>query len=195
MTFSDEKIQHAQHGKDTMAAWCDEPVNHDDLVREVIRLEAACEAARNEGIVYNRIAHALAQGCIDLLYVNMDTDEYVEYHTDDEHSSLTERRRAADFFENCKQEAKLFVHEEDQIAFVAAMNREFLSKALSRSKTFEMTYRRMKDGNYIFVNMRISQMEDDGRFIVIAVTDIDELVRKRLEIEIIPISLTVFTPR
>lgn len=173
-TFNDEKVQHALHvGHDPSAS-------HVDLVREVARLEVAYEAARKENVVYSHIAHALARGCIDLFYVNMDTEEYVEYHTDDEQSSLSERRRAADFFESCKREAKLFVHEEDQIAFVAAMNREFLSEALNRSKTFEMTYRRIKDGRSIFVNMRVSRMEDDKRFIVVAVTDIDELVRKRL---------------
>ena len=153
---------------------------HADLHREIARLEAAYEAARNESIAYSHVAHALAQGCVDLFYVNLQTGEYVEYRTDDEHSSLTERRRATDFFESCKREAELYVHQEDRIAFVAVMNSEFLSDALSRSKTFEMSYRRIVNEKPIFVNMRVSRMEDDNRFVVIAVTDIDELVRRRL---------------
>ena len=179
-TIDNEKVQYAQHGKGAPQAECGSPANRDELVREIARLETACEEARNESIVYNHIAHALAQGCIDLFYVNMDTSEYVEYHTDDEQSTLTERRRAADFFESCKREAKLFVHEEDQVAFTTAMSREFLSERLGRSRVFEMTYRRIKDDAFIFVNMRVSRMQDDKRFIVIAVNDIDELVRKRL---------------
>ena len=103
----------------------------------------------------------------------------MEYSTDDAHDSLTEIRRASDFFECCKREAELFVHEEDRAAFVAAMNGGFLFDALSRSKSFEMSYRRMLDGDMIFVNMRVSRMEDDRRFVVIAVTDVDELVRRR----------------
>ena len=171
------------NGENTRHALCAEgnySANHADLVQEIERLKAACAAARSEGVMYSRIAHALAQGCIDLFYVNTDTGEYVEFCTDDEQSTLTKRRQAADFFESCKREAKLFVHEEDQAAFVAIMNREFLSETLDRSRVFEMTYRRMRDDGPIFVNMRISRMEDDERFIVIAVTDVDELVRKRL---------------
>jgi len=157
----------------------DSPGNHADLRREAARLEAAYEAARDESIVYARIAHALAQNCVDLLYVNIITGEYVEYRTDDEHSSLTERRRADDFFESCEREAELYVHQDDRIAFVAAMNSDFLTEALRRSGTFEMSYRRMLDGKPVFVNMKVHRMEDDWRFVVIAVTDIDELVRRR----------------
>ena len=153
--------------------------SHADLTRELERLEAACEAARSESVVYGRIAYALAQGCIDLFYVNMDTGEYVEYHTSDEHGLLTERRRAADFFESCAREAELFVHQDDRTAFVAAMNKEFLLDRLNQSNAFEMSYRRILDGRPIFVNMTVSRMEDDPRFVVIAVTDIDELVRRR----------------
>ena len=179
-TFNERTGQDALRDDSIQHNWYDSPANHANLVQEIARLEAACEKARNDTIIYGHIAHALAQDCIDLFYVNMDTNEYVEHHTNDKNSSLTERRRGADFFESCKREAKQFVHPDDQITFVAAMNREFLTEVLSRSKAFEMAYRRIKDDRLLFVNMKVSQMEDDERLIVIAVTDIDELVRKRL---------------
>ena len=172
-TFNDGAEQSALPNR-----W-DSPGNHADLRREAARLEAAYEAARDESIVYARIAHALAQNCVDLFYVNIITGEYVEYRTDDEHSSLTERRRAGDFFESCEREAELYVHQDDRVAFVAAMNSDFLAEALRRSGAFEMSYRRMLDGKPVFVNMKVHRMEDDWRFVVIAVTDIDELVRRR----------------
>ncbi len=179
-TFDDEKTRHAQHGKGAPRDESDVPAGRAELVREVERLEAACEAARNESAVYGRIAHALAQSCVELFYVNMETAEYVEYRTDGGLGSLTEWRRAADFFESRRREAELLVHEQDRIAFAAAMDRGFLSEALSRTGTFEMTYRRVKDGGHIYVSMRVSRVEDDGRFAVVAVTDVDELVRERL---------------
>ena len=169
-----------QAGQDALHNWYDSPASHADFSKEVARLEAACEKAQNESIIFGHIAHALAQSCIDLFYVNMETGEYVEYSTDDEHSSLTERRRGTDFFESCKREAERFVHPDDRLAFVAAMNREFLMGALSRSKAFEITYRRTQDEGLFFANMRVSRMEDDENLVVIAVTDIDELVRRRL---------------
>lgn len=145
------------------------------------QLEAAYRQAKNSAVIYTHLAHALARGYTDLFYVNMDTDEFIEFHTDDSRGVLSEARRSADFFEGCERDAKLFVHPEDQIKFVRAMNRRFLSRALERSKVFEMTYRRIKDGRTFYVQMKVSRMEDDPRIIVIAVADIDEQMRQRRE--------------
>ena len=64
--------------------------------------------------VYAHIAQALARGYTDLYYVNMETNEFVEYHTDDELGVLAEARLGADFFEGCKRDVGLFVHPDDQ---------------------------------------------------------------------------------
>ena len=154
-----------------------------DLRQKNARLKKACEKARNTGTIYSHIAYALAGGCIDLFYVNVDTGEYIEYHTDNEHSILYEGRRASDFFESCEREAGLFVHPEDQDAFIHAMNRDFLRETLEQTGEFRMTYRRIKDNRTFYVQMKAARMEDDDRFIVISVFDIDELVMMRREEE------------
>ncbi|MEE0026451.1 MAG: hypothetical protein U0J70_02590, partial [Atopobiaceae bacterium] len=129
--------------------------------------------------VYSDIARALARGYTDLYYVNMSTDEFIEYRTDDDLGVLTEARYGSDFFEGCPRDAKLYVHEDDQDAFVTVMNQQFLQAALAERTTFEFTYRRIKAGTPFYVKMSVSRVEDDDRLIVIAVTDIDELVRQR----------------
>ena len=143
------------------------------------RLEAAYEMERNTGTIFAHIALSLARDYADLFYVNMDTDEYTEYHADDESGVLAEVRSGTDFFENCKREVKLFVHPDDNEAFVNAMNRRFLTGALERTGVFEMVYRRIKDGVPFFVRMKVTRMKDDDRFIVIGVSDIDEQVKQR----------------
>ena len=143
------------------------------------KLENAYKKAHSTATIYNHVAHALARGYTDLFYVNMDTDEFIEFHTDDERGVLNEARRGSDFFEGCERDAKLYVHQEDQAAFIKAMNRQFLEEALAGNKVFELTYRRIKGGDPFYVLMRVSRMEDDKRFIVLAVKDIDELMRQR----------------
>ncbi len=137
------------------------------------------EKASGAGVIYSHIAQALARGYMYLYYVNIDTDEYIEYHTGDDFGALAEIQRGADFFERCRRDAGRFIYSEDQAAFVEAMDRKALTEALDRSNEFEMTFRRMKDGEPLYVKMRISRMEDDPRCVVIAVSDIDELVRRR----------------
>jgi diguanylate cyclase (GGDEF)-like protein len=153
------------------------------LIIGVNRVFSRDSDTKESEIIYTHLAHALARGYTDLYYVDMDTDELIEFHTDDTFGVLTEVRRGNDFFEGCARDAKLFVHPEDQAAFVAAMDREFLRKELEKSRVFELTYRRIKDGRTFWVNMKVSRMEDDHRRVVIAVSDIDELVRQRREEE------------
>ena len=42
-------------------------------------------------------------------------------------AQISELSNEWDFFESCEREAELYVHQDDRVAFVAAMNREFLS--------------------------------------------------------------------
>lgn len=149
-------------------------IAYDDREEYRRRLEEAYEKERDKSIIYTHIALSLARGYTDLYYVNMDTDGFIEFHTDDECGVLTAARRGNDFFEGCERDAKLFVHPEDQPAFVRAMNQEFLKEALRENSVFEMVYRRIIDGAPFYVRMRVSRIEEDRRFIVLAVTNIDE---------------------
>ena len=142
-------------------------------------VKRACGETLNSDSIYTHIALSLARGYTDLYYVNMDTDEFIEFHTDDDYGVLTEARRGSDFFEGCERDAKLFVHPDDQAAFVEAMNRDFLMNALDQASVFELLYRRIKGGDPFYVKMRVSRMEDDDRLIVIAVADVDEQVKQR----------------
>ena len=147
------------------------------------QLEKAFKKANRKATIYTHIAHALARGYTDLFYVNMETDELIEFHTDDEHGVLSEVRHGKDFFEGCEREARAGIHPDDQEKFLHAMNRDFLRKALDENKVFELTYRRVKGGDPFYVQMKVTRMEDDKRFAVIAVQDIDEQVRHREEEE------------
>jgi diguanylate cyclase (GGDEF)-like protein len=143
------------------------------------KLERAYKQASSTAAIYTHIAHALARGSTDLFYVNLDTGDFIEYHTDDERGVLNEARRGTAFFERCKQEAKLYVHRDDQAALLKVLDIRLLTGRLERNKVVEFTYRRIEEGRSFYVLMKISRMEDDKRFIVISVSDIDELMRKR----------------
>ncbi|MBQ9573395.1 MAG: GGDEF domain-containing protein [Acidaminococcaceae bacterium] len=143
------------------------------------KLEKAYKQASGAATIYTHIAHALARGSTDLFYVNMENGDYIEYHTDDEKGVLNEARRGTDFFEEVKKEAKIYVHPEDQEATVRGLDIRHLTEALDKNKVVELTYRRIMGDKSFYVLMKITRMEDDKRFIVIAVSDIDELMQKR----------------
>ena len=166
-------------GRLCLQGLCQDVTDMVRIQREHATTKANYEKVRSSNTIYAQIAQALARGYTDLFYVNMETGELIEYHTDDELGVLTEARRSADFFEGCERDAKLYVHPDDQETFVKTMNRDFLARVLERSQTYEMTYRRIMGDRTFYVRMRISRIEDDRRFIVIAVSDVDELIKKR----------------
>lgn len=166
-------------GESTLSGNYDMNRQNIGLRKENKRLRRAWIKAQQTGNIYSHIAYALARGCVDLFYVNVDSGEFIEYDTDDERGVLKEVRRASDFFKSCEREGRLFVHPEDQDAFINAMNQDTLRTTLEQSGEFRMTYRRIKDGRTFYVLMKVSWMEDDDRFIVIGVFDVDELVMRR----------------
>ena len=150
-----------------------------DLVQETSRTKAAYEEARSTNLIYSHIAQTLAMGYTDLFYVNLETEEFLEYEITMEQSALGEARRGTRFFDTCKAEAPKLVYGKDLSAFLAAMERETLMDALKRSGTFVMTYRRISEKGPVYVSMKVSPMENDERFIIIGVTDIDEQMKQR----------------
>ena len=149
------------------------------IQRENATTKEAYEKARSTGIIYTHIAQTLARGYTDLYYVNLETEEFIEYVTDEENGTLKESRRGWRFFELCKEEAEVYVHPEDREAFVQGMERQSLLDALNRNKTFIMTYRLRSENGFLYVTMKVSRMEDDERFIVVGVTDTDEQMKQQ----------------
>ncbi|MBO4452863.1 MAG: EAL domain-containing protein [Clostridia bacterium] len=143
------------------------------------KLEKAYKTASDKATIYTHIAHALARGCTDLYYVNIDTDEFIAFHTDDERGVLNEARSGSDFFERSKVEANLYIHEEDREEYLKTLDRDFIRKTLDKTSEYVLTFRRIERGTPFYVQMKISRMEDDDRFIVLAISDVDELMRQR----------------
>lgn len=166
-------------GRQCLLGLCLDVTDAVRVKRERDTTQMAYEEARDTSVIFTNIAQALAHDCTDLYYVNMASDKFIEYHTDSESGVLTEVRRGTDFFEECEREAKLYIHPNDQAAFVEAMDPAFLAKAFEKNKVFELVYRKTRGRTFFHVRMTVTQMEDDKRFIVIAVSDVDELMRQR----------------
>ena len=147
--------------------------------RENATTKEAYEKARSSAIIYTHIAQTLARSYTDLYYVNLESEEFIEYLTGEEHGMLREARRGVEFFDECKIEARIFVHEEDRETFIRAMDKQTLLDALDRNRSFIMTYRLLTGSASTYVTMKVTRMEDDDRFIIIGVTDTDEEMRQR----------------
>ena len=166
-------------GRQCVLGICQDMTDIVRIRREIATSREAYEKARSNGIIYTHIAKTLARSYSDLFYVNLDTEEFIEYQTDDDQNALTQARRGWHFFEECQIEVNEYVHPDDRAKFSEAMERHNLLKALDGNNTFLMTYRLLSDGEPYYVSMKVSRMEDDDRFIIIGVTNIDDEMQQR----------------
>lgn len=126
------------------------------------------------------IIQVLAQNYISLFYVNMESGEYIEYHTDENSGLLTKTRHGSDFFESCKRDVIRFVYQEDRDVFARTMDRRFLMEALAGKKVYELTYRILADGKPLYVQMKAAMVkEKEGTRLVVIHKDIDAQCRQR----------------
>ncbi|MBP5280523.1 MAG: hypothetical protein J6Z03_08560, partial [Erysipelotrichaceae bacterium] len=100
------------------------------------RLEDAYRKASDDVIIYNHIAHALARDFTEIYYVNMETDEFIAFHTNDENGVLSEARRGTAFFERIKEEVDLYIYPDDKQLYLKTLDRDFLNRTFDRTKEY-----------------------------------------------------------
>ena len=149
------------------------------ISREKASTKESYEKARSNGIIFTHIAQALAQGYKDLYYIDLNTEEFIEYRSDDKDGSLSEVRRGWHFFEEGQDAAEENVYPEDRDEVIRAMDRKTLVASLNQNPIFMMTYRMVIEQKPVYVNMKVTRMQDDDRFIILSITDIDEQMKHR----------------
>ena len=177
--FQTTKLKFIDSGRLCILGICQDMTDKVRIERENAATKEAYERVRSTSVIFTHIAKTLARGYTDFYYVNLDTEVFIEYRTDDETGELKETRRGEKFFEACRADVGQMVHPEDRDAVIKALDRNNLLAALDRDGTFMMPYRLLSGNGSIFVNIRVSRMADDDRFIIIGVTDIDEQVKRR----------------
>ncbi|MCR5099341.1 MAG: EAL domain-containing protein [Lachnospiraceae bacterium] len=134
------------------------------------------------GITYENIAKALAADYFNIFYVNLETEDFIEYTSDIGEETVTVERWGNNFFEQTRHDAPSVLYHEDVAGFVAAFTKENVLKEIEENGSFMARYRVMKDIVPVYVNMKSLRMEGDTKHIIFGVNHVDVLVNKK-EIE------------
>ncbi len=153
------------------------------IQRESVINQEAYEKARSMGVIYTHIAQTLARGYENLYYVNTETEEFIEYYTDPESEQLIEKRRGDHFFDQSREDIKTLVYHEDVDLVLKGLDRDNLLKTLDENKSFIITYRINTDDEPLYVTLKASRMEDDEKFVILGITNVDDEVKQRRQAE------------
>ena len=122
-------------------------------------------------ITYGHIARALSADFVNLFYVDLDTEKYIQYGTDEVHEDLVTERHGEDFFLNSQKDAMHRLYEEDREAFKATFQKEKILQALDEHGSFATTYRMLINQKPVLVNMKVVRVAPNDSHIIIGVSN------------------------
>ncbi|MBQ9458454.1 MAG: EAL domain-containing protein [Oscillospiraceae bacterium] len=141
--------------------------------RETVRAKEAYERAQTASAMYSHIVLALSASYSSLYYVNLKTNDFIEYRSNDENGELGEERQGKDFFNQSAKDAAEQIYPEDLEGFIRAFTRENVLRAVENEGAFTLSYRLMVGGEAMLVNMKASKMQDDEEHLLIGVNAAD----------------------
>lgn len=140
----------------------------DDITSAIEDKNAYMEIKENNK-VYAHITKALSKDYIKLYYVNIETDEYIEYM---QGVGVVNIVRKGDNFSEAIKETISKIHPDDKEVFEHDFDRNKIIKTLKKGHTYTINYRIYSEAtkDYIYVGLKISSL--DGQYAIIGISDI-----------------------
>ncbi len=148
--------------------------------------------AQNAAVGYAQIATALSSDYYDLYYVDIETENFVQYSSDDRYN-LNRERHDIDFFENSRNDACTWVYEADRDYFIRSLTKENVLRAIDTQGAFTLTYRLLTGDKPEYVTMKAVRMKGDDSHLIIGVNNVDAQMKEKQALEQLEQERTTFS--
>jgi len=147
------------------------------------RAKAAYRQALSTSAIYESIVDALSEDYFDLYYVDLETDDYVQYgnKTGEEHR-LAETR-GTHFFEKARTLAQTLISKEDRERVIAALDKQWLLGEIKARGAAFIRYRLLINNRPTYVSLKATSISGDDRHMIIGVSNIDAQMKDHLALE------------
>ena len=153
-------------------------------VTEVVRIRkeneqtrAAYQEALSTNAVYESVVNALSEDYFNLYYVDLETDEFIEYGSRTDNDYRINGVHGSHFFSEARKNALIYVYENDRKQFIDRMNKDRLLEEIEKHGSVNYPYRLLIDGEPVYVSMKIKR---NGQHIIIGVSNVDTQVKDRM---------------
>lgn len=150
------------------------------IKKERERVKAEYQKAVSSRAVYENIVTALSEDYFNLYYVDLKTDDYVEYGMRTEAGYHMTEQRGTDFFAESKKNAPRYIYKDDQKLFIDALEKETMIAEIEKHGVFIMQYRLLIQGEPAYVNLKAVRGGENDRYLIIGVNNIDSQVKDRI---------------
>ena len=136
-----------------------------------------------QGETYENIARALATDYFNLFYVNLETEDFIEYTSNAGEDELSTERHGSDFFKSAREDARKALYKDDVEGFVKVFTKENVLSNIENDGTFTHTYRILKFDIPYYVNMKAVRMNKNKKYLIIGVSNIDSQIKQKKVLE------------
>ncbi len=177
--FVDERLPEGSKAHYYISRLAENPLTK--KISIVIAVLSVMDAGHGE--TYANIARALATDYFNLFYVNLETEEFIEYSSNVGEDEISTERHGTNFFKECRKAVPANIYEDDVQFFLESFSKEKIKKILDEQGTFILTYRMLKYGIPCHVSMKATRMQNDKKHIIIGISNVDAQMKEKMQLE------------
>ena len=177
--FVDEKLPEGSKAHYYISKITENPVTKRTAI--VVAVLSVRDAETGE--TYANIARALAMDYFNLFYVNLETEEYIEYTSNVGEDEISTERHGEKFFSKSREKALTVLHKDDRDLFIKSFTRENVLSQIDKNGTFTLIYRLLKFDVPFYVNLKAVRMKNDKKHLFVGVSNIDSQVKQKKIVE------------
>lgn len=137
------------------------------------------ERLKSSNAVYESIVKALTDNYFNVFYVNLETDDYIEYGVRTEVGHSFTESKGEGFFRTMLSNARVLIFPEDLDSVIGELNKEHILNSIDEKGFFEIEYRLVLDGVPTHVCLKAKRVENDDKHLIVGISNINSLVKGR----------------
>ena len=128
-------------------------------------------------LLFSKVANALSKDYLTVYYVNVKTNEYIEYNSNSDYQSLNIEKSGTDFFEQVKRDIPRTIYKDDVPRLLEALSKEKVLESTKDGDTYMVQYRLVINKEPIYTLLKAIKLPDDNDHLIIGVSNIDKYKR------------------
>ena len=138
---------------------------------------------QNAPVTYAHIAQALSSDYFNLFYVNLETENFIQYDTDGATGNIAVERHGENFFAEAYKDAKQIIYGPDQERFLRIFTKENVVRSMDEYGAFTLTYRQIYKNEPVYVHMKAVRPTGNDKYVIIGVSNIDAQMKQQEAME------------
>ncbi len=122
------------------------------------------------GIIYANIARALASNFLKLFYVDLETEDFIEYTKAKDGQDSAFEQHGQNFFEKSYTDSVNFIYVDDRERFLSVFSKDSILRNIKAHGSFTVNYRLNTDNGASWIRIKVMHMQQDVKHIIIGVS-------------------------